>query len=94
MDGESWYSVTPEALALHTAEIMGEALLESEVMERRARSRLKGNSKDLGSSEKDAEGGVGKVAPPPHVILDVFSGAGGNAIAFARWGVGERGDRR
>eukprot|EP01006_Ploeotia_vitrea_P031452 TRINITY_DN63784_c0_g1_i1.p1 TRINITY_DN63784_c0_g1~~TRINITY_DN63784_c0_g1_i1.p1 ORF type:complete len:197 (+),score=18.71 TRINITY_DN63784_c0_g1_i1:38-592(+) len=49
LDRESWFSVTPEAIALHTA--------------RRTK----------------------QLCPNARVILDAFSGAGGNAIAFAQY---------
>lgn len=56
MDAEGWYSVTPEAVALHIAD----RLLAPPL---------------LGPTRADEGAGV---------VLDLFCGCGGNAIAFAR----------
>jgi len=59
MDKESWYSVTPEAIALHLAKRVIDMC-------------------DHGKNDKNEQSNSRK-----GVILDCFSGCGGNGIAFA-----------
>ena len=88
MDKESWFYVTPEALALHSAKIMGDALLQSEA---------DGQTTLIGSGALPSEplSALASSSPLPSlIILDLFAGVGGNTIAFARWGRGEKGGCR
>ncbi len=69
LDKESWYSVTPEAIANHIAKRMAEQIsIES------SKSTCRGD-------ENDDVGSTGSVGA---VILDAFCGCGGNAIGFAK----------
>ena len=78
LDAQSWYSVTPEAIAVRIAHRFRAGLAP-----RAQRDMGKGKGRAPAEEEEKEEGADAQ--GPPHV-LDAFAGAGGNAIAFARAG--------
>lgn len=73
LDGEGWYSVTPEVVADHVAYRFAEA----------AKHLMRAPSNPPGFGKAGSPTIKGK-APKAMVILDAFCGCGGNAIAFAK----------
>lgn len=71
LDGEGWFSVTPERIADHVALRLGE-LASSIVAERAARELIE-NPYAMTSN-----------SPNGIVVLDAFCGCGGNSIAFGK----------
>jgi len=68
LDRESWYSVTPEAIANHIALSTVKLIKESN------------KEKDITGETTSINGNVSRGG----IVLDLFCGCGGNAIAFAR----------
>ncbi len=78
LDGEGWYSVTPEVVADHVASRFADAF--DQLM-----SCQDGNTTVRGSPCTNRRRGGRKQKPKmPMVILDAFCGCGGNAIAFGK----------
>jgi len=71
LDGEGWYSVTPEKIADHVAGRLGE-IAASVMAEQAARALL------------EDPFAMTSCAPPGIIVLDAFCGCGGNSIAFAK----------
>jgi len=68
LDRESWYSVTPEVIANHIALSTVKLIKESS------------KHKDIAGETKFMNGNVSRGG----IVLDLFCGCGGNAIAFAK----------
>lgn len=89
LDDESWYSVTPEAIADHIADrvVANHHLL---VVQQLSASYAKGNNScgspdgSCGNSSSCSISSRNNNNGRPITILDAFSGVGGNAVAFAK----------
>ena len=78
LDAESWYSVTPESIAIHIAE-------QCQFGCQRTRKLSKSEKK---ARKRKEEQFPGFIHPPPvtfkcDVVLDLFCGCGGNSIPLA-----------
>lgn len=82
LDAEGWYSVTPEAIADHVAEKVGEIAV---VMKSHGAAGGGGNADGLGwTGLYETPNPVPVRSKKGIVILDAFCGCGGNSIAFAK----------
>lgn len=96
LDGEGWFSVTPEIIAEYVAEQF--CMLIPGIL--RMRQRMTGNlnlphqiNGGISSQQSQGQGIISSLVqntpqslPPGVVILDAFCGCGGNSIAFAKLG--------
>lgn len=72
-----WYSVTPEDIAIHTADRMTKLILSTRMKYEFKREETDESTKNAICSNSSRRNTI--------IILDVFCGCGGNSIAFARW---------
>ena len=78
LDPEGWYSVTPEAIAIHVAsrlEQAAPALIAEKILRRSLLKMLLPSPLTIVGTDDHSQG---------LVLLDAFTGCGGNAIAFGK----------